>query len=58
MLFRSPFIIANEGRACRTSKEGRMRVLAGDEMMQDIDGRHLVVYAAFLDGAEVDYDKE
>ena len=39
-------------------EEGRMRVLAGDEMMQDIDGCHLVVYAAFLDGAEVDYDKE
>ena len=38
--------------------EGRMRVLAGDEMTQDLDGRHLVVYAAFLDGAEVDYDKE
>lgn len=45
-------------RVLAADVEGRMRVLAGDEMTQDLDGRHLVVYAAFLDGAEVDYDKE
>ena len=44
-------------RVLAADVEGRMRVLAGDEMTQDLDGRHLVVYAAFLDGAEVDYDK-
>ena len=45
-------------RVLAADVEGRLRVLAGDEMTQDLDGRHLVVYAAFLDGAEVDYDKE
>ena len=45
-------------RVLAADVEGRMRVLAGDEMTQDLDGRHLVVYAAFLDGAEVDHNKE
>ena len=45
-------------RVLAADVEGRMRVLAEDEMTQDLDGRHLVVYAAFLDGAEVDHNKE
>ena len=45
-------------RVLAADVEGRMRVLAGDEMTQDLDGRHLVVYAVFLDGAEVDHNKE
>ncbi|WP_347713207.1 hypothetical protein [uncultured Fretibacterium sp.] len=45
-------------RVLAADVEGRMRVLAEDEMAQDLDGRHLVVYAAFLDGAEVDHNKE
>ena len=38
-------------RVLAADVEGRMRVLVGDEMTQDLDGRHLVVYAAFLDGS-------
>lgn len=45
-------------RVLAADVEGRMRVLAEDKMTQDLDGRHLIVYAAFLDGAEVDHNKE